>query len=600
MSRAPEVLLRVELVHVRYFRGIEDAVLSLRGDLTVLVGRNNAGKSRLLRAIALAFGGVRAERDDFTVADSARLPVIDIVLAPPGDDSAFDDRVREIFGTYVQPTASGGERVAWRTTIAPSAEGWGARAERRFLTYDVPSDGWSSSPGAAEVAQRHLRVVSAEVTPTGRDLASEVARPGSAIRRVLDDLEVDEAARVALEADLVDLGGRIVKNSSALAAVRERLGALTAAVHGIGAPQVSALPGRLEELVRLIEIALDTGAGPMPMRLHGSGARSLASLQVQSVLYDRRLGRDGTAFPILPLTLIEEPEAHLHPQACFEVGELLRDIPGQVVVSTHSSHLTTVVGTGAIRLVREGADGCVVHDMTPLDDAPTTPAARRLAVAAVEWEKIHKYVERPFGEVLFAGRLIIGDGASERAFLPHLLRAALGARAGDACVVNPGGMSQASPLVKYAEAADIPCVLFVDCDEQGRKDQAKLPDTAVRVWATGDEAADGTLEEILVAHDEEWVLEQCEALLPSITGTALARLKQLKGTYGGPLGRAFVARFSDPADWPTGFQQLVNALAPPIAANDAADPPPGGTGNPTPPPTPQSAVDSAQEEGFRA
>lgn len=585
---APKALLRVELVQVRSFRGIEDVVLSFRHDLTVLVGRNNAGKSRLLRAVAVACGSARAERDDFTVADGGVLPSIDIVLAPQADGAVFDNRVREIFGTNVQPTSSGGERVAWRTTIQPSAEGWGARAERHFLTYDVSADGWSPAPGAAEVTARHLRVVSADLTQTGRDLASEVSRPGSSIRRVLDDLEVDQAAREGLEAELEALGGRIVDNSSALAAVRERLNALTAAVHGIGAPQVSALPGRLEELVRLIEIALDTGTGPLPMRMHGSGARSLASLQVQSVLYDRRLGRDGTDFPVLPITLIEEPEAHLHPQACFDVGDLLRAIPGQVIVSTHSSHLTTVVDMGAIRLVRNGADGCVVHDMTPIDDAPTTPPARRLGVATVEWEKIRKLVERPFGEVLFAVRLVIGDGASERAFLPHLLRTALGVRAGDVCVVDPGAMSQASPLVKYAAAANIPCVLFVDCDEQGRKDQANLPANAVRVWAMGDEMVDGTLEDVLVAHDADWVLQQCETLLPSVTGSALQRLKQLKGTYGGPLGRAFVERFPDPVQWPAGFQQLIEALTPPTASagatsattSDAARPPAveGGSG----------------------
>lgn len=563
-----KALLRIEVVQVRSFRGIEDAVLPLRPDLTVLVGRNNSGKSRLLRAIALACAGVRAERDDFTLGATTP-PTIDLVLAPNGGGAHFDDRVREIFGTHVQLTASGGERIAWRTAISPSAEGWGARAERRFLTYDVASNGWSPSIGAAEVLQRHLGVVSADITPTGRDLASEVSRPGSAIRRVLDDLEVDETARAALESELGDLGGRIVNESSALAAIRQRLDALTAAVSGIGTPHVSALPGRLEELVRLIEIALDTGAGPMPMRFHGSGARSLASLQVQGVLYDRRLGRDGTDFPVLPVTLIEEPEAHLHPQATFDVGQLLSAIPGQVVVSTHSSHLTTVVDVGAIRLVRQGKSGCVVHDMTPTDDEPTTPAALRLGVATVEWEKIRKYIERPFGEVLFAGQLVLGDGASERSFLPHLLSAALGSAAGDICVVDPGSMSQAAPLVKYAEAAGIPCILFVDCDKQGRNDQSKLPESAIRIWATGDENVDGTLEEVLVELSEAWVLEQCERLLPAVTGTALERLKQLKGTYGGPIGRAFVDRFPDEAGWPRGLQHLVNALRESLDPTDA-------------------------------
>lgn len=563
-----EALIRIEVVHVRSFRGIDDVVLPLHRDLTVLVGRNNSGKSRLLRAIALACGDVRADRDDFTLGPSRAGimdPSIDLVLAPATGDS-FDGRVLEIFGS--PQLAPLGERVAWRTTVRPSAEGWGARAERRFLTYDVAANHWVAASGSAELSRTHIRAVAADLTPTGRNLSDEATRPGSSLRRVLEDLEVDEAQRSTLESELADLGGRIVAGSSSLAAIRKRLDDLTATVLGIGTPDVSALPGRLEELVRLIEIALDTGNGPLPMRLHGSGAQSLASLQVQSVLYDRRLGRDGSDFPVLPVTLVEEPESHLHPQASLDVGDLLQSIPGQVVVSTHSSHLVTTVGPSSIRLVRDQAGTCVLRDLTPTDDAFTTPRALRLSLAASEWEKIRRLVERPFGEVLFASAVVIGDGSTERGFLPHVLRAAVGPRAGGICVVDPGSMAMAAPIVKYAEAADIPCILFVDCDAKGRKDAAGMPAYATRVWATGDETTDGALESVLVAHDGTWVVEQCDELSPSSTGNALTRLTSLKGSFGNALGRAFVQRWPDPVDWPPGLQQLVAEFA--AMADDAS------------------------------
>lgn len=552
--------MRIEVVHLRSFRGVQDCVLTLRPRLTLLVGRNNSGKSRILRAIALACGGVNAERDDFAVG-SEEEPTVDLVLAPADSAESFDDRVREVFGTHVQLVSAGGdERIAWRTSIARSAEGWGARATSRFLMYDAGADEWKPASGASEVTRSHRRVLAADIAGTGRDLAGELSRPGTSIRRVLDDLEVPEAARGTLEADLQTLGGRIVDESSALGAVRDRLSLLADAVNGIGIPHVSALPGRLEELVRLIDIALDTGGGAMPMRLHGAGARSLASLQVQSVLYDRRLGRDGSDFPIHPVTLIEEPEAHLHPQACFDLADLLLAVPGQVVVSTHSSHLVTVAELGSLRLVRSSADGCQVHDMTPSDTEATKPPALRLDVAGAEWEKIRRYVERPFGELLFAGALVIGDGASERGFLPHILRRALGSRAAEICVVDPGGMTQCDPLIKYAEAAGIPCVVFLDCDDQGREDEKKLRDSAIRVWATGDPTKEGALDEVLVEHDEDWVLARCSEHVSLVEGSALERLKKLKGTYGSPLGRAFVEAFPDPKTWPVGLQHLVEAL----------------------------------------
>lgn len=241
----------------------------------------------------------------------------------------------------------------------------------------------------------HRWALAADLVDAGRDLAAELLRPGSAIRRVLEELDVPQAERATLEGDLQELGTRIVRQSGTLAAVRSRLIALEHAVGGIGTPEVNALPGRLEELVRMIEVALDTGSGGLPMRLHGSGARSLTSLQIQSVLYERRLGRDGSDLPTHPVTLLEEPESHLHPQACFDLGALLHAIPGQVVASTHSSHLVTVAPTESLRLVRCVGGETIVQDLNPVDAATTTPAALRVGVSVVEWEKLKRFDRAP-------------------------------------------------------------------------------------------------------------------------------------------------------------------------------------------------------------
>lgn len=73
--------LYVRAVHIQNLRGIADCQIDLEPDLTVLVGPNNIGKSRLIRALALALGAVGANRDDFTVGARGD-PTIDVVLAP--------------------------------------------------------------------------------------------------------------------------------------------------------------------------------------------------------------------------------------------------------------------------------------------------------------------------------------------------------------------------------------------------------------------------------------------------------------------------------------------------------------------------------------
>jgi predicted ATP-dependent endonuclease of OLD family len=86
----------VERVRVQNFRGLDDCSVDLEPDLTLLVGANNSGKSRILRALGVALGAVSAAGDDLTVGgpDTA---TIDVVFAPrvhAGLPEEFDARVR--------------------------------------------------------------------------------------------------------------------------------------------------------------------------------------------------------------------------------------------------------------------------------------------------------------------------------------------------------------------------------------------------------------------------------------------------------------------------------------------------------------------------
>jgi DNA helicase-2/ATP-dependent DNA helicase PcrA len=96
-------------------------------------------------------------------------------------------------------------------------------------------------------------------------------------------------------------------------------------------------------------------------------------------------------------------------------------------------------------------------------------------------------------------------------------------------------MSQAGTVIKFAEATGIPCALFCDADGQGKQDHRKLPTYAQRVWASGDEQIAGDLEQVLLEHDEQWCLRQCDDFLPNdLVGTPHERLNRCKGTLARP------------------------------------------------------------------
>lgn len=572
--------LYIELVRIANFRGLTECELELEPGLTVLVGRNNAGKSRVLRALALALGSQPAELDDLTVGGEPEA-MIDVVVAPPQPGSAeqkeeFEpDVAQRLQKTQVLREEPVQERFAWRTTIRRSAEGMGARTEMQVLTFDSNALGWVLPANAPNLTRTQRQLFSADYVGTHRDLVDELTRRGSAVRRVLSDLEIDAETRAELEAKLDELNAKLIASSATLGAVQGALASMEALV-GLGTPSLSPLPSRLEEVSQAIAFGLDTGHGPLPVRLHGSGARSLASLQVQGVLYERRLGADGPTVRPHPLTLIEEPEAHLHPQACIELSGLLASLRGQVVVSTHSAQLVSAAEPHSIRLIRhaEGTNQTRVFDLGPArGDNETVHRALRPTTHKEEMEKLRRLVERPFGELVFASALIVGDGATERAFLPIVIRHALGTRAHGVCVVDPENIASSlgHAAIKFAKLIGIPWLLFCDSDPAGQAAAQQLMDAHADgdashlVLITGGDPIDGApgaIERMLITFDEDLCRDACFDTRPNLDAesSTLDLMKRVKGSVGTALARGLISKYPNPTDWPAPLTTLLEQL----------------------------------------
>ncbi|XWO10361.1 AAA family ATPase [Paenarthrobacter ureafaciens] len=583
MSAVPADPLRlsgpyVERLIIRNFRGINSCEVEFEPHVTVLAGRNNAGKSRIISALQVALGGRAAESDDFSVGLES-WPEIDVIIAPgcpqtTDADEEFENNFTQLFENRIQTLSETPlrERIAWRTKISRSVEGGGARAESSFLVFDSVNGVWEQLSSPAALSSRQRRAFAVDLINTGRDLRDELGRQGSNIRKVLSDLEVPEDQRSPLELELVLLSTRILSESKTLKSVDTELSRLHALVGSVGSPALNPLPTSLEELGRLISIDLDTGGGPLPIRFHGAGSRSLSSLQVQGVLYERRLGQDGSAVPPTPITLVEEPEAHLHPQAAMELAELLVGMRGQKVVSTHSAHLVTSVDPSSIRLVQTASDSTRIVDLGPAsNDRSAVHRAFRPSLHKQEMEKLRRLVERPFGELLFSSCVVIGDGATERAFLPVALRHALGGKSHGITVVDPGSLTNelASAAVKFCQMTSTPCFIFADSDDDGlaavqalqAMNAAKSPEV---VWINGTDGlgspVPGAIENMLMMFDEEMCLAACQTIHPGVAGDTMRQMKKLKGSSGTFLARALIDRHADWRTWPTPLRELIEKI----------------------------------------
>ena len=344
------------------------------------------------------------------------------------------------------------------------------------MKFSVEDKSWQPTDRVLERGVRSL--MHAELVDTRRDLDVELRQRGTAIRRILNNLRVGAPDREELEQRLVELGDDILQKSGTLSNLRDSLDSLDRYMDAVGATRVDPVPQTLEELARTVGVSFGGGTDHLASRLHGSGVRSSASLLVQDIFYRETLGTEGGDIRPHPVTLIEEPESHLHPHAVIEVAALLESEGRQVVATTHSPLLATSVTSESIVLVRRALDGthATVGFGPANDESGDVPRTRRPAFYTSEMERLKRLVERPFGDLLFARAIVVGDGATERAFLPTVLREALGPLAHGISVVDSAGMNPelVRAVIKFARHIDVPLIVFADNDPAGRQTIQKL------------------------------------------------------------------------------------------------------------------------------
>ena len=458
----PAAGIRVSRVVVRDFRCVHEVQLDLAPGTTYLVGENNSGKTSILLALWSALGNRRPLDDDLrregdgTLVDEAS---VDLLMVP-AQGQRFSPQTSQKLVLVQRDPSTGSETVGIRTMFLPSREGRVLATRRSFLQ---PDDDGSWRPVVAPALPPTLMTgVEAHLLDASRDLVTELGNRTSVWGRVLSDLQIEQnpeqgEGRADLEQALADIAARIRHASPVLSNLQSDLAGLADAQASVGRVELQPLPLRLEELARAAEVVLQQhDEAALPLRFSGLGSRSLATLLVFQTLARLRLGADRDEPPHL-LTLLEEPEAHLHPQATSALQSLLDRLPGQRVVTTHSPQLVAQVDPQDVRIIRRSSTGIEVLGLPP-------ETAKRAA-------QFRRYVERPFGEIMFARAVVLCDGTSERCTLPILLSAYFGCHPAGLGVsfIDCESMNQEQTgiVIRAAHDLKLPWLVFTDHDAAG-------------------------------------------------------------------------------------------------------------------------------------
>ncbi len=463
MPSAPTYGLRLEAVRVQDFKSLRDVALTLSPTTTVLVGENNSGKTSLLEALDVAFGRRHARVEDLHTGLMGRAAsfVIDLRIVPTKPGADFDDGVVNAVGTAVQ-LDPGAPYFTIRVTGTVTAEGWDIMLTRKFVK------GWAPHRTAAAalttlpsppVGRDVLELLHFDVLDARRDIVEQLRNRRTYWGRTASKVEIDPTVKTTLEGSLKQLGDDLTKNSPVLSRVRDDLKDLSDGLSsGKLNVELEALPRSVDDLIRAMDIIItSSSSSPFPVESHGMGTRSLAALLVFRSYVNVIRGKQKPEQQ-LSVAAFEEPEAHLHPQAQRAVFEILSEIGGQRLVSTHSAHVAATADFDTYRLFRRiGAETQVSCAPTPL------PAG---------WDrtKVRRFVQRENPEVLFAKAVGIVEGQAEGDLFPVFARAWWGDRGADGVgvsIVVTDGAGGSKHVAPFLDAIGIPWVLFADADPAG-------------------------------------------------------------------------------------------------------------------------------------
>lgn len=401
-------------IKLNNFRSCLDIKVLFQSDLTVLVGENNGGKSNIIDAIRLLTLPLNGRRDRYPEDDDLRRGSSESDFRIEGQYAELSPTLK---GLLISGVPDPTEDIAFfgmrhQTKTETSIRGQTSHWAGKF-TDSIPE------PGSTDLI-RHVYL------PPLRD-AQKVLGSGSATHIVSllkhfigdnEDNKEEFLEHVRREDDPHDVVREI--NTQ----IETALNSLTNGVRS----QTASLDFHAEELfdvARDLRFRLaDAGIDPEEIRSSGLGYANL--LYMATVIVELTKAREAD----LTLFLVEEPEAHLHPQLQMLVLEFLLDqakqssklspIPGrpegriQIIVTTHSPNLTAWVSPKHLGIVRSVAieiDGVNTHHSVYV------PVAS-LGLKPKALNKVSRYLDVTRSALLFGNRTLLVEGIAESILVP--------------------------------------------------------------------------------------------------------------------------------------------------------------------------------------
>lgn len=413
--------ISISKVRIENFRSIENLELSL-SMTNVLIGANNCGKSNFLKAINVALGQnkIVSSEDIYVgkdeVLDNTKCATIDIMLRPVDTTnkilSAFSDFWIGVF------------TEEWITTGDPIGDYVGIRT---ILQYDALKNDyivvrkqitdWGDSISSAGISRRKAftgdmnTYISAFYMDAQRDVVDDIKDRKSYFGRATSRVDLSQEKISEIERQLNDVNSQIVESIPALSQTATRIAAIASTVGAAnGTIEIEPLARKMTDLHKGMDVIFRDGeAARLSVSQHGMGTRSWISFLTLGAYVDwekQRLVEDDPESESYIMLTMEEPEAHLHPQAQQKLYSQLCKFSGQKIISTHSPSIVAQ------------AELCDLIHFEKINGKTQAHSFNASNYTEEEKNRIKREVISSHGELLFAKAIVLCEGITEEQALP--------------------------------------------------------------------------------------------------------------------------------------------------------------------------------------
>lgn len=413
--------IMITKVRIENFRSFESMEVELCYT-NVIIGANNSGKSNFLRAINIALGQNRiVSSEDIHInneetLDETKCAIIDLMIRPCNSKTevieTFSDFWLGVFTeSWITTGSADGDFVGIRTIIQYDA------LKNDYIIIHKQITDWGDSISSSMVSRKKLftgdmnTYISSYYMDAQRDVVDDIRDKKSYFGRATSRIDLPDDKKVDIERRLNEINSQIVDSIPALKQTASSISSIASTVGNTdGTIEIEPLARKISDLHKGMDIFYRDGdAARLSVSQHGMGTRSWISFLTLGTYIEwekKQLAEDDLEAESFVVLAMEEPEAHLHPQAQQKLYTQISSFLGQKIISTHSPSIVSQADLGNL-IHFEKKHGKTVANRFD-----------KSIYSVEEKNRIKREVIASHGDLLFSKAIVLCEGITEEQALP--------------------------------------------------------------------------------------------------------------------------------------------------------------------------------------